>query len=99
MYILNLLKFGVIAEPLKRLKITIPEDLDYERAFADLFSSNLKTVKLSQVKTTAMGSLYQLTYEIEFKNDADIKAFIDDLRCRNGNLNISLNLIEDVVYS
>ena len=53
----------------------------------------LDEYRLINVKTTAMGSLYQLTYEIVFKNNQSMRLFVDELRCRNSNFNISLNLV------
>ncbi len=73
----------------KQLVITIPESLDYEEIFDDLFGQYTDKAELVTVKTTNMGSLYKLTYHICLKNSVSEKAFIDDLRCRNGNLEIS----------
>ena len=72
------------------LRITIPESLSYTEAFTDLFSRYVKHVSLISVKTTNMGSLYKLLYRVELKDRSESKAFIDALRCRNGNLEISL---------
>ena len=84
-----------IGEPKKterELKITIPESLNYTDVFDDLFSRYTSKWELSQVRTANMGSLYRLTYRIRLKDAAEEKAFIDDLRCRNGNLEISCGL-------
>ncbi len=70
------------------LRITIPEDLDYTEVFDDLFEKYTSKVKLMNVKTTHLGSLYEIRYEITLKDEKKEKAFIDDLRCRNGNLTI-----------
>lgn len=94
MYILSKMKFGELKNPVKKLKITIPEDLDYVESINPILELFLESFKLVNVKTTAMGSLYQLSYEIIMDDKKNIKEFIDELRCRNGNLNISLNLIE-----
>ena len=72
------------------LHITIPESLSYSDAFDDLFATYLKKVTLVSVKTTNMGSLYKLLYRVELKDRKQSKALIDDLRCRNGNLEICL---------
>ena len=74
----------------KVLKVTIPEGLDYTNVFDDLFEKYTKSAKLNNVKTSNMGSLYKLSYDVELKSEDDMQAFIDDLRCRNGNLEISL---------
>ena len=72
------------------LFITIPESLRYANEFDDLFAKYLKTHRLVQAKTTNMGSLYKLHYRVEMKDVKQSQTFIDELRCRNGNLEISL---------
>ena len=74
----------------KMLKITIPESLEYNEMFSDTFSTYLKSSELMEVKTTAMGSLFKLSYRIVFKNNNEEKQFIDELRTKNGNLEISI---------
>ena len=74
----------------RELRITIPEDLNYAHEFDDLFDKYTKQAKLMNVKTTNMGSLYKLIYRIELIHEDDVQKFIDELRCRNGNLEISL---------
>lgn len=80
--------FGEEKEPAKQLRITIPEDLHYTDIFDDLMKQYTTYYRLTQVKTTNMGSLFELTYSIRMKSDTDEKEFIDKLRCRNGNLRI-----------
>lgn len=75
----------------KQLRILIPEDMDYQGAFDDLFSAYTNKVSLERVKTTNMGTLYELTYHIVPKQGINEKKFLDELRCRNGNLNIVLS--------
>ena len=75
------------------LHITIPESLRYVNEFDDLFHKYLKSHRLMQAKTTNMGSLYKLHYRVEMKDVKQSQAFIDELRCRNGNLEISLSEI------
>ena len=72
----------------RELKITVPESLNFTNAFDDLFKEYTSTSQLKKVKTTNMGSLYQLTYAINLKNADTEMEFIDKLRCRNGNLEI-----------
>lgn len=72
------------------LRITIPETLNFSEAFEDLFSQYTKRHELASVKTSNMGSLYKLLYKIELKDSGTSKEFIDQLRCRNGNLEITL---------
>ena len=74
----------------KTLKITIPEDLDYTDVFADIFARYTDENRLMQVKTSNMGSLYKLTYDITLKKDVTEKQFMDELRVRNGNLEIMI---------
>ena len=74
----------------KMLKITIPENLEYNEIFDDTFARYLKQNELVEVKTTAMGSLFRLSYRIEFKDVKQQKEFIDELRIKNGNLEISI---------
>ena len=74
----------------RELRITVPEDLNYAHCFDDLFEQYTNTCRLITVKTTNMGSLYKLIYKIQLKKEDDIQKFIDELRCRNGNLEISL---------
>ncbi|ERJ01067.1 MULTISPECIES: DUF4956 domain-containing protein [Eubacteriales] len=82
------LRFGEQKQLEKELKITIPETLDYTDLFDDLFARYTAHWKLEQVKTTNMGSLYRLDYRIALRDPAQEKAFLDELRCRNGNLEI-----------
>jgi len=77
------------AELYRRLKITVPEDLEYAGAFDDIFAEYTHQARLVAVKTTTLGSLNKLTYEIELKKPDTEKQLIDQLRCRNGNLEIS----------
>ena len=74
----------------KMLRITIPETLDYARVFDDTFAHYLKSVENAGVKTSEMGSVFRLSYKVQLKNPAEEKAFIDALRTKNGNYEISL---------
>ncbi len=85
---LNTVSFGEQKKIEKELKITIPENLDYAGLFDDLFARYTKGSELIRVKTTNMGSLYELSYRIILGSPEIEKNFIDELRCRNGNLNI-----------
>lgn len=85
---LTLSHFGDSALLERDLRITIPEDLDYCGIFDDLFAAFTKKSELIKVKTTNMGSLFELRYRIVLKNARAEKRFIDELRCRNGNLTI-----------
>ena len=72
------------------LRITIPEALEYSDAFKDIFSRFLEKAENAGVKTTGMGSMFRLSYKIRMKDESAEKAFIDELRTRNGNLEISI---------
>lgn len=89
MLLLSALKFGRGDEAERILKITIPESLDYDGLFTDVFDQYLRSCTLEQVKTTNMGTLYELHYRVVFRQPQLAKAFFDELRCRNGNLTIS----------
>lgn len=91
MFVLKFINFGAAKTSKNLLKITIPEDLDYEGIFDDLFLEYTKGHELLKVKTTDLGSLFQLVYAVVLDNKKSQKQFIDELRCRNGNLNITLS--------
>lgn len=76
----------------KTLKITVPEDLNYTEMFDDLFDKYTSKHELLQIKTTNLGSLNRLTYALTLKDAAEEKSFIDELRCRNGNLEIAMSV-------
>ncbi|MDR1061394.1 MAG: DUF4956 domain-containing protein [Clostridiales bacterium] len=84
-------RFGQGAANARALRITIPESLDYDGLFDDVFAKYAVSAELDRVRTTSMGSLYELTYSVRMKSAEMPKAFIDELRCRNGNLNILLS--------
>lgn len=80
----------------KTLHITIPENLDYSEVFEDLFAAYTTSCELTQVKTTNMGSLFKLTYNVTLRDPKKEKELIDQLRCRNGNLEISISKQETI---
>ena len=86
--VLTSLHFGGGDEHERELKITIPETLDYDGLFDDLFEKYTRSARLERVKTTNMGTLYELHYRVVLKTERIPKEFLDELRCRNGNLNI-----------
>ena len=87
----NVINFGDTARLTREIKITVPESLNYTEAFDDLFEEYTLFNQLKRVKTTNMGSLYQLIYSVKLKDGSKEREFIDKLRCRNGNLEISFN--------
>ena len=98
MIVISKIKFGKPNTTAKNLKITIPENLDYEGIFDEIIKKYSKDYTLQKVRTTDLGSLYELTYSVNMNKDADEKKFIDELRCRNGNLNIVLSLAATEFY-
>ena len=90
MLLMGFVRFKEKDDLQRELRITIPEDLNYAHEFDDLFDKYTKQAKLMNVKTTNMGSLYKLSYRIELKDEDTVQAFIDELRCRNGNLEIAV---------
>ena len=74
----------------KSFRITIPEDLDYTGVFDEIFAQYASSYELVQVKTTNMGSMFRLTYDVVLKDASREKELIDQLRCRNGNLEINV---------
>jgi len=89
--LLTVFQFGQDRSNIHNLRIKIPESLNFEGVFDDIFARYAESVELERVKTTQMGSLYELTFSIKLKEPSDIQEFIDELRVRNGNLSITLN--------
>ena len=81
----------------KTMTITIPEDLDYSGVFEDIFKEYTSSCELVKVKTTNLGSLFRLTYNVVLRDLSREKEMIDQLRCRNGNLEITVSRQETVV--
>ena len=81
--------FGKQKEPEKTLRITIPEDLEYDGVFDEALARYTDEHELTEVQTTNMGSLFMLEYAIRLKEPGLEKRLIDDLRCLNGNLKIT----------
>lgn len=88
--LLDKFKFAIPKTKIMNLKITVPEDLNYEGLFDDILNENSVSWTIERVRTRDFGALFELNYTVHLKEDIAIKKFIDDLRCRNGNLNISL---------
>ncbi len=81
----------------KTLVITIPEDLDYSTVFDDILEEYTNEYDLFKVKTTNMGSMFKITYNVTLKDVKKEKEMIDKLRCRNGNLEITVSKQETTV--
>lgn len=97
--IYNLFDFGTRrnSATYKTITVTIPEDLNYTNIFDDIFAEHTTSCELIRVKTTNMGSMFKLTYNITLRDIAGEKDMIDKLRCRNGNLEISVSRQETTV--
>lgn len=89
----NHFDFGTQKQALryKTIRITIPEDLDYSDVFDKVFEVYADTYELVRVKTVNMGSMFRLTYNLTMKKNASEKEMLDMLRCRNGNLEITIS--------
>ena len=88
--ILLLSRLSFWQKEMYELHITVPETLQFAGAFDDLFDRYTHSHKLTKTRTTNMGSLYKLSYDVELKDPHGTQAFMDELRCRNGNLEIML---------
>lgn len=96
-FVYQLVGFGSGSEATDRtVRITVPEDLDYTSLFDDLFARYTTYCELVSVKTVNMGSLYRLVYNVGMKDATAERAFLDDLRCRNGNMEISISRQETI---
>lgn len=89
LFLLTKLGFGTRRTDERLLRITIPENLDYDCLFDDLFATYTTAHTLERVKTANMGTLYELQYRVTLRDAQVPKAFLDALRCRNGNLSIT----------
>ncbi len=93
--ILTKVDFGSVSRYEKRMRITIPESFNYEGLFDDLFEKFTSHYHLDKVRTTDMGTLFELTYTVVFKDTSVPKEFLDEIRTRNGNLNITVGDLSD----
>lgn len=94
--VIYLTQYGECKKTALRLKILVPEDLNYEEAFNDIFEQFGVKAFLDKVKTADFGTIYELVYRLNVGADFKQKDFIDALRTRNGNLNILLTLSENL---
>ncbi len=94
-FILQLVDFGGQGARLDRtIRITVPEDLDFVGLFDEVLGAYATSFDLAQVKTTNMGSLYKLVYNVQLRDAGSVRDLIDDLRCRNGNLEVAVSYQE-----
>lgn len=87
-------KFGEPNPKRRTLKITIPENLDYDGVFDDIFAEYTTSAELAKVRLTSLGTMFQLTYGIVLKDVSKEKRFIDEIRARNGNLDILCSKVQ-----
>ena len=90
-FLLHYIKIFDVDEKERVLRIVIPEDLDYTTVFQKTFDQYLKDVKLEQVKTVNMGSLFDLSYRVVLNKNVNEKKFLDEIRMKNGNLKVILS--------
>ena len=90
MFVISHTSFGEEKDLDKDLRVTIPESLEYNGFIDDLFEKYTQQHQLSFVKTTNMGSMYELQYKIRLKNEAKEQELMNAIRCRNGNLTVSI---------
>lgn len=93
--LLTALRFGAPSSKVRQMKIILPENVDYETLFDDVFDQYRVRAELQRVRTTNMGTLFELTYLLAFPSPQVPKAFIDELRIRNGNLNIVIGALPE----
>ena len=82
---------------IKTLKITIPENLNYEGAFDDILEKYTKSHSMQKIRTTDLGSLFEIIYSVTMRDDINEQEFLNELRCRNGNLSIILAVAPAIV--
>lgn len=92
MLVLSVIQFGQTKEHPMQLKVTVPEHLNYQDLLDDLLEEYTLSWTLERVKTREFGSLFEVNYRIQLKNQKAQKEFLDQVRCRNGNLNVALVL-------
>lgn len=92
--VLSLTGFGGKNEGMKQLRITIPENLNYTQIFDDIFATYMDQKELRMVKTTNMGTMFELYYYVKMKDSSKEKELMDAIRTKNGNLNITMGMID-----
>lgn len=89
--LVNLLGSFLVKSECRQVRILIPEDMDYQGVFDDLLKTYTTRASLERIKTTNMGTLYELTYMVYLKKDCNEKKFMDEIRTRNGNLTVIMS--------
>lgn len=97
MIVLSYVRFGDPKNPKKILKITLPESLNYDGVFDEILNKYTVQADLVKIKSANFGTMFELSYAVNFKKGIDTKEMLDEIRCLNGNLNISIqNYVYDV---
>ncbi len=98
--VLDKIKFAMPKTKNMRLKILVPEDLNYEGVFDEVLERYSSKWTMESVKTKDFGALFEISYRVHLNENVSQKKFIDELRCKNGNLNIALTStgLEDKIY-
>lgn len=92
MVVLHFVKFPRVSDRKMKLKVSVPEDLNYEHAFDDILQEYTEKYALTKVKTSDLGTVFTITYQLIMKKGLETKPMIDDIRARNGNLNVVISL-------
>lgn len=94
MIALRFFRFPKVSDRRMSIKISVPEDLNYEHAFDDIFQNYTEKHALTKIKTSDLGTVFIINYEVILKKGVETKVMIDDIRSRNGNLNVILTLTQ-----
>lgn len=95
LFVLSITGFGGLGRDTMILKILIPESLNFDGVYDEILQQYTDSYKLRRVQTTDFGTVYELIYIVKLKKGTDRKEFMDKIRCKNGNLNVTLNLMPD----
>ena len=95
LFVLSITGFGGLGRDTMILKILIPESLNFDGVYDEILQQYTDSYKLRRVQTTDFGTVCELIYIVKLKKGADRKEFMDKIRCKNGNLNVTLNLMPD----
>lgn len=95
---LHFIKFGYSSKSLKKLKIVVPEDLNYQGVFDETLEKFCTSFSLEKIKTSDFGSLFELSYYIHLKDNKSTKWFIDEIRMLNGNLDVSIVMLDSTCH-
>lgn len=95
LFILTITGFGGLGRDTMLLKILIPESLNFDGIYNDVLNEYTDSWKLRRIQTTDFGTVFELVYVVKLKKGKDRKEFMDKIRCKNGNLSVTLNLLPD----